>query len=682
MTKMKRYSALALCLLLVFSLMLSACGQKDPVATDPTQSGDVAYKVTVVDGLGNAYTEKLIVKLTQDGKQVAMGAINAQGTFEKVLPPGDYDVEISSTNADLECRYQETKLTAEVAEVQVVMAYAPSSFSSIRANSVATGEDMNYDAAVVGTGSSYIELDAEDRVYALFTPTEAGTYEFTVSNDDAAIGYYGSPHFVQSSNVADNVDGNKFTMSIDSGMVGSGASGTTVLVIGLDAGEGKDGCILNIQRIGDPAWSIESAPWVNYVPKQAISDFVLESGIELTPFDITASTDTYKLVLNEEDGTYHLGTADGPKVYVQLGEAVYGICMKDMVGEIVYDADKVLIPTGTSPFRYQRGDSKDDYFKEDYTDMMRQIVTAADKATGVYPLTEDLFYALPMGIDNKGWCREGTINYLFNGMDDVNPELAWMFLLCHEGTEIPGDPVDPPVDPDDPDVPDDPDDPVVDLPPADPIEDNPDEPIEIGGTLAFTADVKANHIVYFNLYKVNDTILTITDANAYVIYNGVKYEAVNGVVTVPNLYSQYTNVPVSIQIGNNGKEDAVYSVTLGYPVGHRENPIALSMKSFSVDVKKNNEQGVYYSWTATQAGTLTMTLDKVTSKSGEVGAGISVTVTGADLIPHQYMLSEVEGNALTIQVNAGDSVVVNVGVMPNEQNKYLAATIDVTASFT
>ena len=674
MSKMKRYSALALCLLLVFSLMLSGCnGSKDP---EPAQSADATYKVTVVDGLGNAYTEKLIVKLLQNGQQVAMGAINAQGSFEKVLPRGEYDVEIASTNSELDCHFLATKLTKDVTEAQVIMAYAPGNTDSISAPSVATGEHISYDAAIVSTGSSYIELDAEDRVYALFAPTQAGTYEFSVSNDDASVGYYGSTYFVQSYNLAE-MNGNKFTMSITADMIGTGNTGTSVLVIGLDAKDGKDGCILNIQRTGDPAWTIEQEPWNNYAPKTEIKDFTLDSGVKLVSFDVTASTDTYKLVLNEQDGTYHLGTADGPKVYVQLGNAVYGICMKDMVGEIVYDADGVLIATGTAPFRYLRGETKDDFFKEDYTDMMRQIVTAADKATGVYPLTEDLFYALPLGIDNKGWCREGTINYLFNGVD-VNKEIAWMFLLCHEEGEIPVDPNpgDEPVDPNPGD------EPVTPGPgPTGPIEENKDTPIEIGSTLEFTATVKPNHLVYYHLYRVNDTTLTIKSKDAYVIYNGVKYEAVNGVVSVPNLYSQYTNMPVAVQIGNKGTEDMGFAVTLSYPQGHRENPFALSLKSFSVDVKKNNDQGVYYSWTAAQTGTLTLKLNGVTSKSGNVEAGISVTVTGPDLIPHQYLLSEVEGDALNVQVNAGDSVVINVGVMPNEQNKYLAATVDVTASF-
>lgn len=671
MSKMKRYSALALCLLLVLSLMLAGCGGKE---SEPTQSADAAYKVTVVDGLGNAYTEKLIVKLMQNGQQVAMGAINAQGSFEKVLPRGDYDVQVVSTNTDLECHFLATKLTADTIEAQVVMAYAPTSTDTITAPSVATGESISFDAAVIGAGSSYIELNSEDRVYALFIPDQAGTYEFSVSNDDAAVGYYGSTHFVQSNNLAE-MDGKKFTLSITADMIGNSDTGTSVLVIGLDAAEGKDGCIVNIKRVGDPAWSIEQEPWSNYAPKAEIKDFTLDSGVELISFDVTAETDTYKLVLNEEDGTYHLGTADGPKVYVQLRNAVYDICLMDMVGEIVYDADGVLMQTGTAPFRYQKGDSKDNFFKEDYTEMMRQAVTAADKATGVYPLTEDLYYVLPMGIDNKGWCREGTINYLFNAVD-VNPDIAWMFLLCYAEGGIPDSPVDP-----GPGVEPDPDDKPVTPPPSVPVEENKDEPIEIGSTLEFTADVKANHLVYFHLYRVNDTTLTIKNKDAYVVYNGVKYEAVNGVVSVPGLYSQYTNVPVAVQIGNKGTTDMVYDVTLSYPVGHRENPISLAMKSFSVDVKKNDDQGVYYTWTPTQAGTLNLTLNNVTSKSGEVEAGITVTVTGADMIPHQYSLSEVEGDTLSIQVNADDSVVVCIGVLPNEKNKYLAATIDVTASF-
>ena len=669
MRSTKRFTALLLSLLLLVSLALTACSDKNP---GDELSAEAAYKVTVVDGLGNPYTEKIIVKLMQGGKQVAMGAINAQGVFEKTLSRGEYTVEVASTNADLECNFIPVTLTAEVTEAQVIMAYAPTDFREISANTVSTGEYLTYQAGAVGTGSSYIKLDAADRTYVLFTPTEAGIYEFSVSNDDASVGYYGAPHFVQSYNLAE-MDGKKFTMSVSASMISAGTTGTTVIVVGLDAAEGKEGCILNIKRIGDPAWSVEEGPWNNYQPKKPIEKFTLEDGVKLVPFDVTASTDTYKLVLNEQDGTYRLGSVDGPKVYVRVANAVYGVNMKEMVGEIVYDADGVLMQTGTAPFRYMYDNGKDDFFKEDYTDSMRQYVTAADKATGAYPLNEDLYYMLPLGIDNKGWCREGTINYLFNSTE-VNPEIAWMFMLCHADGKIPE------ANPDDDKPQQNPDD----NKPTGPVVDNKDNPIEIGSTLNFEADVKANHLVYFDLFRVNDTTLTIKSKDAYVIYNGITYEAKNGVVTVPNLYSQYTNMPVSIQIGNKGVKDAVFAVTLSYPVGHRENPVELQMKSFTVDVKKNNEQGVYYHYAPSKAGKLTISRDKVTSASGAVEADISVTITtivDGLPIPHQFKLSEIEDNTLTVEVNVGDDVVITVGVMPNSQNRYLAATIDVTASF-
>ena len=678
MKNMKRISALLLSLVIVFSVMLSACNSEKP---GDTLSPDANYKVTVVDGLGHPYSEKIIVKLKQNGAQVAMGAINEQGVFEKTLARGEYTVEVASTNDDLQCHFVPVTLTAETTEANVVMAYAPAEFNTINANSVSTGEHLAYEAANVTAGSSYIELDAADRTYALFAPTEAGTYVFSVTNDDASIGYYGAPHFVQSSNAAENVNGNTFSMSISASMVSSAITGTTVVVIGLDAAEGKEGCILNIERVGEPAWSIEDEPWSNYQPKIAINDFTLESGVKLVPFDVTASTDTYKLVLNEDDGCYRLGSVDGPKVYVQLGNAVYGICLKDMVGEIVYDDKGILMQTGTAPFRYLRDNGKEDFFKEDYTEAMRQYVTAADKKTGVYPLTKDLFYILPMGIDNKGWCREGTINYLFGGVDNVNKEIAWMFFLCYADGDITGGTTEP-GDTTDPGEGTNPGGSTgSDTKPSGPIEDHKDEPIMIGGTLEFEAEVKANHLVYFDLLKVNDTTLTIKNKNAYVIYNGKTYEAKNGVVTVPDLYVQYTNMPVQIAIGNKGTSDAKFDVVLTYPSGHMMNPASMKLGSFTVNAEKNNEQGVYYSWTPTQAGTLTLTLDSITSKSGNVKADITITATGADMIPHQMMLSETDGNSVSIEVKAGDSVVINIGALPNEQNRYLAATINVTASF-
>lgn len=674
--KTRRISALLLCLLMLCSTAaLCACGDKNP---ELTESKEVTYKVAVVDGLGNPYTEKIIVKFVQNGTKVAMAPIGKNGVVEKSLPKGDYSVELDFTG-DSECYYDSAsaKLTADKTELTITLAYLPSeNTTSIYANSIATGENTGYEAVNVGVGSVYVTLDTADRTYFLFTPAEAGTYQISTTGGATTIGYYGAPHFVQSQNVGD-VKNNVLTLSVSASMISTGNTGTSVYVIGVDSVDGTADTILNVVRTGDPAWNIADEPYSVYQAKSEIKDFTLPAGTKLTDFDVTAATDAYVLVLNEQDHCYHLGTADGPAVYVNLEKAVYGISMLAMVGENIFDADGVPIESGTSPFRYVKNNGPDDFFKEDYTAVTREIITARDKTTGVYPLTEDLYYILNMGVEHMGWTRENTANYLFNGEPNVNSDIAWMFLMCHaqDNTTNPGENTNPGGSTSNPGQSTKPGEDTK----PDPIEDNKDEPIMIGGTLEFEAEVKANHIVYFDLLRVNDTTLTIKSKDAYVIYNGKTFEAKNGVVTVPNLFSQYTNVPVQIAIGNSGSKDATFDVKLSYPAGHRENPHALKMESFSVSVAKNNDQGVYYSWKATKDGTLTITLDKVTSKSGTVVAGITVTVSDSSLIPVQYVADE--NNTITVQLKAGDDVEIVIGVLPNAQNRYLAATIDVTASF-
>ena len=82
----------------------------------------------------------------------------------------------------------------------------------------------------------------------------------------------------------------------------------------------------------------------------------------------------------------------------------------------------------------------------------------------------------------------------------------------------------------------------VEIPPipSEPVEDNKEEPIEVGGTLSFQAVVDAGHLNHYNLYRVSGTTLTIENPMAYVIYNGETYEAQDGKVTVPSAIGETT----------------------------------------------------------------------------------------------------------------------------------------------
>lgn len=416
----KRIGALALCLLLLsMTLLLGACGGEQASTEGPDNGTDAEYVVKVVDGSGNPYTSGIIVQFMQNGEKVALQTIDANGVAAKTLAKGEYTVELMFTgNAD-EYYYEKEGLTlsAEQTELEVVLAKTVGGESQML---FVDGRD--YEAFRVADGSSYVRLTEGDRSYFLFTPTTAGTYKFSVSDASAQLGYYGAPHFVQSVNAAEVVDGG-ITVSVSAGMIGTGNSGTTVLVIGVDAGE-TDNCVLTIERIGEAERTLSDEPWSIYQATVEVTPYTLPAGAKLTNFDITASTDTYKLVLNEEDGFYHLDSADGPLVLMYLGEDVqYLDCFKT-----------ILEHTGVN--RYFFDENGEFIRKESYVDCLMQYIECMDQDHGVYPLTEDLKYILQMEGEDSGWFDPDGSLYLFvdengNYVDGINNEISWLFMCCY-----------------------------------------------------------------------------------------------------------------------------------------------------------------------------------------------------------------------------------------------------------
>ena len=89
---MKRMKALALALMMLLSLVLmSACGgsESSAEAAAPTQnaSGEITYKVTVVDGQGNPFDSGVIVRFVKDGQQAAMQPIDGNGSIARDAQP-------------------------------------------------------------------------------------------------------------------------------------------------------------------------------------------------------------------------------------------------------------------------------------------------------------------------------------------------------------------------------------------------------------------------------------------------------------------------------------------------------------------------------------------------------------------------------------------------------------------
>lgn len=381
-------------------------------------SGQKKYTVTVKDALGNPYTDGVIVQFLQDGKQVAIQSCDEEGVATKKLDKGEYTVAIMSTDDEVSFYYEEDlKLTEKERELEVVAAYRVNS----EAQTLYVGSE-EYDAYHLSKGCTYVDLTAEARTYFLFTPTEAGNYEFSIADDaDVEIGYYGAPHYVQSVNAAEVVD-NKFTISVSADMIGKGDTGTTVFVLGVD-GKAKN-CVIGIQRLGDAVKTLADEPWTIYETTAELETYTLPEGAQIKEFDLTASTDTYKLVLNEKDGFYHLKSADGPLVLVRLAEDCdYIACFKTMLdrsGVVKYFFDK--------DGEFEK--------KVSYSECLLEYIEYVDEANGVYPLTEDLKLIIQQRGDYAGWWDIESNGYIFKDVDgnndsSINADIAWLLMCCY-----------------------------------------------------------------------------------------------------------------------------------------------------------------------------------------------------------------------------------------------------------
>jgi len=408
MKSFKRITALVLTALCCMALW--ACGGE-------AESADAAYQVCVRDALGTPYTSGVVVKFMQNGVQAGMQVVNAEGVAEKTLPKGDYTVELQFTDSDAKYVYdaQDLKLSATVTRVEAVVSYGLGEQSQSL-----FVVDRDYEAFSLTTGCTAITLNPEKMSYFLFAPREAGNYEFSLIGSDAAIGYYGTPHFVQSVNAAEVVD-NTFTVSVRKDMIGTGDTGTTVLVLGVAAGEGE--AVFAIQRIGDPVRTVEDEPWTPYVTVGPMTAYTHDKKAKLTDFDLTA--DSYTLVLGQ-DGYYHLNTADGPLVLVRLGKNSGG-------SQYLDDFQTILEHSGVSKYFY---DENGNFVKkEKYDDCLLKYFELMDEESGLYPLTEDLKYIIQNRGDHSGWFEPTGSLYLFkdengNPIPGINNEISWLFICC------------------------------------------------------------------------------------------------------------------------------------------------------------------------------------------------------------------------------------------------------------
>ena len=132
-----------------------------------------------------------------------------------------------------------------------------------------------------------------------------------------------------------------------------------------------------------------------------------------------------KAVYNEHDGYYHLGTADGPIIFIDLTSSsiyvasIQTICSNQCMGEYVYDINgKVIEKRSYNELFYQYG-------------MPETSDVIVNEPIRV-PLTAKLAEAIQRFGNANGWWSETSESNIFNQVllgAPYNREFAWL-LFC------------------------------------------------------------------------------------------------------------------------------------------------------------------------------------------------------------------------------------------------------------
>ena len=372
----------------------------------------ITYTVLILDNAEEPMTETINVNLTKDGTSVAMAtAQNGIATFSVL--PDYYTVELDVTeNADFYYEKEGLTLSPELTSLAIILYSRLSEATTI--NGYSTKLDAFCDFEATHIGGTYVEALAGDRTYFLFEPKDQGRYKISLDTSAALmLGCFGDSNVPLRNNIAENLENNSFVLNIKPSNIG------ITYVLGITSTEKVTvSCPLTIKRIGDAVLDITDIDFdiitAENLPEKFFHSCVNDT-VTITDLDITDKN--LSVVLNKADGFYHLGTADGPLVYMRIGTPSQYL-----------DALAVVANTaGLSCYFYDENGVLDR--KEQYNQLFLDYAEIADPIAGLVPLTEELAYAIQSTGNGAGWWDFRTPTYLFGGTD-ISPTRAWLFACC------------------------------------------------------------------------------------------------------------------------------------------------------------------------------------------------------------------------------------------------------------
>lgn len=187
-----------------------------------------------------------------------------------------------------------------------------------------------------------------------------------------------------------------------------------------------------------------------------------------------------------------------------------------------------------------------------------------------------------------------------------------------------------------------------------------------------TASIPAGKSLHYEIYRVGGMILTVDSPKAYVVYEGKRYNAVGGVVTV-EIGSALASAPIHFEIGNTGSSATSFTLQFTNPVGSYMNPVKVTTLGTAneVSLPAGTESGYYYKYIAEKDGTvrfyLTASQDSILLATNNRNSAQRTTEADG--------LTDDQGEYVELEVQKGDEILINVGAKPNARGKYPAVDI-------
>lgn len=189
-----------------------------------------------------------------------------------------------------------------------------------------------------------------------------------------------------------------------------------------------------------------------------------------------------------------------------------------------------------------------------------------------------------------------------------------------------------------------------------------DHAVEQLPTSLETVVIPAGESAYYNLSGLSGNILTVESEAIGILYMDSAYLPEDGVISF-ELDSSSTEHQV--ELFNLGTEDAAFTVSFGYPVGHSLNPEVLEELGEKATAVNPEFGGYYYSYTAPSAGVLTF---QVWEYPATENAVTDIVLTNVTANTSAGMWSEDENGdpvnqyQVSLPVNAGDEITIQVTV--------------------